>query len=62
MKKIDKNKMKVINGGGSFSIGLILGLGSIINFLIGVIDGYTRPLACRGWLIWERCLNKKWNK
>ena len=46
MKKIDKNKMKVINGGGSFSIGLILGLGSIINFLIGVIDGYTRPLRC----------------
>lgn len=47
MKKIKKKQMKAINGGG-FSIGLILGIGTMINFLIGIIDGYTRPLACRG--------------
>lgn len=47
MKKINKSEMKKINGGG-INIGLFIGIGSIITFLIGIIDGYTRPLECRG--------------
>ena len=46
MKKIEKNDLENIYGGGfSFSIAAIIGAG--ITFLIGVVDGYVRPLACR---------------
>lgn len=45
MKKIDKQELKTIYGGGfNFSIAAIIGAG--ITFIIGVIDGYIRPLAC----------------
>ena len=42
MKKINNNELKHINGGG---FGL-WALGASIVFLIGVVDGYTRPLKC----------------
>ena len=42
MKKINKKELKNINGGG---FGLWV-LGASIVFLIGVVDGYTRPLKC----------------
>ena len=42
MKKINNNELKNINGGG---FGL-WALGAGIVFLIGVVDGYTRPLKC----------------
>jgi len=46
MKIIENEKLKKINGGGiSFGSGLLIG--GIVTFLIGVIDGYVRPLACR---------------
>lgn len=46
MKKIEKNNLKNIYGGGfSFSLAALIGAG--ITFLIGVVDGYVRPLACR---------------
>lgn len=46
MEKISKTELKNINGGGiSFGAGLAIGAG--ITFLIGLIDGYIRPLACR---------------
>lgn len=32
--------------GGSFSLGLLIGIASLITFAIGVIDGYVRPLKC----------------
>ncbi len=44
MEKISKNELKNINGGG-FGLGLLIG--GIATFLIGVIDGYVRPLKCR---------------
>ena len=37
MIKLNKNELMNVNGGG-FSIGA--------GFLIGVIDGYVRPLKC----------------
>lgn len=43
MKKLNTNELKEINGGG---IGTLFLIGGGIVFLIGVIDGYVRPLAC----------------
>ena len=44
MNEISKNELKKINGGG---IGLGLLFGGLATFLIGVIDGFVRPLKCR---------------
>ena len=44
MDKISNNELKQINGGG-FGLGLLIG--GLATFLIGVIDGYVRPLKCR---------------
>lgn len=42
---IHEQEMKQIVGGGfSLSLGALIGAG--ITFLIGLIDGYVRPLAC----------------
>lgn len=41
--KLENSELKNIQGGG-IGIGLLIGAG--IVFLIGVIDGYVRPLKC----------------
>ena len=44
--KLEDKELKQITGGGiSFGTGLLIGAG--VTFLIGLIDGYIRPLACR---------------
>ena len=43
MQKLTKNELKQIKGGGAGNI-LIIIAGVIL--LIGVIDGYVRPLGC----------------
>ena len=41
---ISDEELKEINGGSKY---LIVGIAiSIITFLIGIYDGYMRPLAC----------------
>lgn len=45
MKKLTDKELKEIQGG--WSITGIFGLGALFTFLIGVIDGYLRPLNCR---------------
>lgn len=40
----NKELMNIKGGGISFATGLLIGAGII--FLIGVIDGYVRPLKC----------------
>lgn len=45
MKKINKDELMKISGGG-FSIGVGLFFGGVISFFIGFISGYVRPLAC----------------
>lgn len=42
---INNNELKQIKGGGiSFGAGLFFA--GIVTFLIGLVDGYVRPLAC----------------
>lgn len=43
--KLTDNELKKIEGGG-LSAGTILAIAAGVIFLIGVFDGYTRPLAC----------------
>ncbi len=46
MNIMNKEELMKINGGGfSLSAGLIFG--GILTFLIGLFDGYVRPLACK---------------
>ncbi|MDD2434868.1 MAG: class IIb bacteriocin, lactobin A/cerein 7B family [Bacilli bacterium] len=43
MNELTKPELMEINGGG-IGVGLLIGAG--IVFIIGVIDGYVRPLKC----------------
>lgn len=43
MTKLNENELQSINAGG-LGLGLLIGAGVV--FLIGVVDGYVRPLAC----------------
>lgn len=46
IKKLDNNELLEISG-GSLSAGAWIAIGGGVVFLIGVIDGIVRPLACR---------------
>jgi len=41
---LTNKELKEINGG---KIGIIAGIGAIIAFIAGILDGITRPLKCR---------------
>jgi hypothetical protein len=41
--KLENKELENIRGGG---FGFLIGIGAFITFLIGVIDGYVRPLKC----------------
>ena len=43
MKELSFEELHSVNGGGA-AIGLLIGAG--ITFIIGVIDGFVRPLRC----------------
>ena len=45
MIKLKENEMKEISGGG-INVGLWIGIGAGVSFLIGLIDGIIRPLKC----------------
>lgn len=32
--------------GGGIKLGVAIAIAAIVTFVIGVIDGYTRPLSC----------------
>lgn len=42
---LNKKELLQVSGGG-ISMGLLTLIGAGIVFLIGVIDGYVRPLKC----------------
>ncbi len=41
-----ENKELMSISGGGFKYGIAAIVGGIITFLIGVVDGYLRPLSC----------------
>lgn len=43
MIKLEENELRDIYGGG---FGFLIAIGAFVTFLIGVIDGYVRPLKC----------------
>jgi len=43
VQEITKNELKQIKGGG-VGVGILIAAGVV--FIIGVIDGYVRPLKC----------------
>jgi len=45
MRELSKQELKDINGGISIT-GKLLLVGGIVSFIIGIIDGFTRPLKC----------------
>lgn len=46
MKKLNNEELKQING-GAFHIGIGFAIAAGISFIIGLVDGYVRPLACK---------------
>ena len=46
MEKVDEIKLKEINGG--FSGWALAGIGLLVTFVAGVIDGIARPKKCNG--------------
>lgn len=46
MKELNVKEMKNINASG-LSAGAVAAIGAGIAFIIGVLDGYTRPFRCR---------------
>ena len=44
--EITKEELKNING-GAVSFGVIAGIGAGLMFIIGLVDGFVRPLKCR---------------
>ncbi len=44
MKELNNNELHDIVGGNKVAAGLLIAAG--ITFIIGVIDGYIRPLRC----------------
>ena len=45
MEKLNENNLKKITGGG-LSIWGAIGITAGVVFIIGVIDGFVRPLKC----------------
>ncbi len=44
MKDLSNNELTETKGG--IGVWGLIGIGAVVVFLIGVVDGYTRPLAC----------------
>lgn len=45
MKKIDDKNLENINGGGISAWG-VFGIGALVAFLSGLLDGIARPSKC----------------
>ena len=44
MKSIEEKELKEMNGG--ISTWGAIGIGALVAFLVGVVDGIARPLKC----------------
>ena len=45
MREIDEKELANVKG-GAMSAWTFLGIGAAVVFVIGIFDGYTRPLGC----------------
>ncbi len=45
MLEVKESDLSKITGGG-FSFGVAIGVGALVVFVIGLIDGYTNPIKC----------------
>lgn len=45
MKKLTKDELMNIEG-GALKFGILVGIGAAVTFIVGVIDGFVRPLKC----------------
>jgi len=45
MREIEKKELDDIKGGG-ISPWVAFGAGAVLVFIVGIIDGFTRPKAC----------------
>ena len=45
MNQVKEQELKNIYGGG-FNFGIVALIGAGLTFLIGLVDGYVRPLSC----------------
>lgn len=45
MIELNQDEMKQVQGGG-VNWSLVAGIGAVISFIIGVIDGYVNPIKC----------------
>ena len=45
MKNLTNEELRNIKGG--WTLTSAIGIGALVTFIIGAIDGYVRPLACR---------------
>ena len=43
--KLGNEELLNVSGGG-ISIGALAGIGALITFIIGIVDGYIRPEKC----------------
>lgn len=43
--ELTTEELSVVTG-GAVNAGVYLAIGGLITFIIGVIDGYLRPLSC----------------
>lgn len=45
---LDNIELKEVNGGASkwIAAGIV---GGVVTFIIGLVDGYLRPLRCNSW-------------
>lgn len=37
--------------GGASKLGIGLIIGGLVTIIVGIIDGYLRPLKCNNWLV-----------
>ncbi len=44
--KLTANELTMIEGGGALRYAILAGLGGLIVFLVGVLDGYMNPGKC----------------
>lgn len=45
MREIETSELEKVKGGG-ITPWIAVGIGAVLVFVIGVFDGFTRPLAC----------------